>query len=120
MSQYSQFMTMRAMVRRNTSGKDDYGHQKPAGFEMVQDSVPCYVWISQTKEFVDAKEVVVEVVKGYFRAGIDLQRDDQIVEVKDRRGRVVMAGPLVVDSLNEKSQGASPSHVEVLLRRHRG
>lgn len=120
MSSFASLMVMRAEVRRNASGKDAYGHKKPAGWQVVQGAMPCYVFISQETEVVDRQSVVVEVIKGYFRRNADIARGDQVVEVKDRRDRVVVAGPLIVDEIAEKTEGAVASHKEVRLRRHRG
>lgn len=115
-------MVMRAEVRRNVAGTDGYGHQKPAtgNLQIVQDAMPCHVRIETAREIVDGKEVAIESIIGLFRHDADLKRDDRIEQIKDRRDRVVFAGPLLVDLIVEKFDGARNSYKEVKLRRHRG
>ena len=117
---YSAMMTMRAEVTRNTSGKDVYGHQKAPGATTVADGIPCFIWIKTQSEILDGKSVVVEVIKAYFRHDADVLREDRVLQIKDRRDRVIHQGPFVVEMVAEKSLGASPSHKEVSLRRIRG
>ena len=115
-------MTMRAEVHRSAAGTDPYGHQKPTtgNMPLVADGVPCFVWLKTTKEVVEGKELAIESITAYFRPEADLQRDDRIEQVKDRRDRVVFAGPLIVDTIVEKFAGARLAFKEVTLRRARG
>lgn len=120
---FSHFMVMRAEIRRNAAGKDSYGQKKPptnATLQGISFSASCYAWMEARQELVDGQLAVVERIKAYFRDDADIQRGDRIEQIVDRRARVLFAGPLTVDSISEKNLGASPSHKEVLLRRHRG
>lgn len=121
MSLVSSVMVQRALVRRNTSGKDTYGNKKaPAVWQVVQDGMPIYVWVKQLNEVVNLKSAVVEVIEGYVRWDADIKREDEITQIVDRRGRVVQEGPLIVDTVNVAHVGASPSHTVLTLRRHDG
>lgn len=115
-------LTMRAGIRRrNAATRDGYGHVSAAAeWQVVAEGVPCRVWVKSHNEVVDGKAVVVEEVGGVFRAGADVKREDELYELKDRRGREVFAGRFTVDAVSERQLGASQSHLQVTLRRHRG
>lgn len=123
MSAYAGMMVMRAQVRRNYAELDSYGQKKPgtsATLQIVADALPLYVWINQETEFIDSKQVVVETMRAYVRKDADILRDDLITDVRDRRGEVLFAGPIVVDAIAEKRVGGVPSHKVLMLRRRRG
>jgi len=113
-------LTMRAEVRRNASGKGSYGGQKPAGWDIVADAMPCMVWVRTAKEVVDGKSAVVESIRGVFRPGADIQRGDQLVEIKNRRGVVVIAGPLYISAISPRTIAGAVTHQQVDLERVRG
>ncbi len=121
MSMVASLMIQRAQVRRNASGVDTYGNKAaPASWQVVQGAMPIYVWVEQLNEIVNLKSEVVEKIQGYARWNADIKRGDEIVEVLDRRGRVVQAGPMIVDTVDVLHVGACPSHTVLTLRRHDG
>ena len=121
MSNCAASMTMRAAIRRNASGADDYGGKKtPTAWDYVVDAVPCVVWFKSHKEIIDGKSVVVDEIKGYFRPDADIKRGDQIASLMDRRDRAVCEGVLYVESVTPKALGGGTCHLEVFLRRTRG
>lgn len=116
-------MRMRAAISRGSvETPDSYGLTNPRIKDMrpIADNVPCYIWIEQFKDFVDGKSVTVERMKGYFRKTADIKRLDVITQVTNRNGDVLYEGPISVDSLAPKSQGAVISHMQAELRRSHG
>lgn len=120
----SSMMVMRAQVRRGSVAVDSFGQRAAASANtqptIVADALPIHVWIEADTEYVDGKSVAVEIMKGYVRKDADVQRNDEILQVLDRRGRVVFAGPIVVDMVINKNAGAVLTHKLLMLRRHRG
>lgn len=116
----ARMMTMRAELWRNSAGKDSYGHKKKDGWNPIQDAIPCYIFVEHTKEIINGQSVAVESIRGYFRSGLDIQRDDRIMQIKDRRDQVLFEGPMEVDMVTDKLLGASALHIVVALRRVRG
>lgn len=117
----SAFMTMRAEVRRNEAGKTPYGGKDRPGYVLVADGVPCFVRVVTRRELVDGKVMTGEALVGLFRHDADVLAGDRIEQVKDRRDRVLFAGPLLVDGApQEHYDGARMSHKEATLRRVRG
>lgn len=123
MSLASRLMVQRALVRRNASGTDDYGNKASSvagDWQIVQDAMPIYLWAEQLTEIVNLKSTVVEKMRANVRWDADIKRDDEITQIVDRRGRVVEAGPLLVDTVHVLHVGGSPSHTALTLRRHDG
>ncbi len=114
-------MTMRAGIRRHPGTADAFGGpSEPLVNDFQADGVPCYVWVTQKRELMDVPQGGVEEIKGLFRFDADISHTDEIYEVKDRRGRdVIGGGTLFVDSVTERTNGANPSHKEVVLRRQK-
>jgi hypothetical protein len=117
MSAFGNRMTMRAEVLRNTASKDVLGGPGKPGWTLVKDSVPCYVWSRVRQRVVGQKNVEVEEMGVLFRAGTDVLALDRIQDIKDRRGRVLFAGPFEVLTGTEKSDGDGVDHLAFKLRR---
>lgn len=116
-------MVLRAEIRRNNAGRDAYGRkQKPtaAQDEIIEDAAPCFIWVRNRQEIVEGKSVVVSEIHGYFRKDADIQREDVITEIKNRRGTVVYDGPFFVDAIELIPIRGMFSHKDVILRRTRG
>ncbi len=115
-------MTMRASRRRNITANDDYGAPgAPSSTWEIVESIPCLVYVNAKREFEAGVKVgVVEEIKGIFRFDADIERGDQIYELKDRRSRTVLDGILDVDAVTPRTIEDCPSHREAILRRHHG
>lgn len=123
MSLVASLMVQRALVRRNASGVDDYGGKAASvagDWQVVQDGMPIYAWAEQLNEIVNLKSTVVEKIQAYVRWDADIKRNDEITQIVDRRDRIVMDGPMIVDTINVLHLGGSPSHAALTLRRHDG
>lgn len=111
-------MTMRAEVRRNTAAADGHGHPGKPTYNLVKDGVPCFVWSRVRQRVIDGRQQAeVEEIGAVFRAGADVLAFDRIEQVKDRRGRVLFAGPFEVITGTEKSSGPGVDHLAFKLRR---
>ncbi len=118
MSLFASRMTMRAEVRRNTAAADGHGNAGKPDWQLVQDAVPCYVWSKIRQRVVDGRlNAEVEEIGVVFRAGADVLAFDRIEQIKDRRGRVLFAGPFDVLTGTEKSDGRGIDHLAFKLRR---
>lgn len=118
MSIAASVMTMRAEVRRNTAAADGHGHPGKPTYNVVQDNVPCFVWSRARQRIVDGRQQAeVEEFGAVFRGGSDILAFDRVEQVKDRRGRVLFAGPFEVLTGTEKSDGAGVDHLAFNLRR---
>ncbi|MDD5302027.1 MAG: hypothetical protein PHS14_02875 [Elusimicrobia bacterium] len=118
MSQISSRMTMRAEVRRNSAAADAHGGAGKPAWTLIQDGVPCFVWSRVRQRVVDGKQnAEVEEIAVVFRAGADVLAFDRIEQIKDRRGRVLFAGPFDVLTGTEKSAGDGVDHLAFKLRR---
>lgn len=118
MSTISSRMTMRAEVRRNTAAADGHGNAGKPVWGLIQDGMPCFVWSKVRQRIVDGKlNAEVEEIGAVFRAGADIRAFDRIEQIKDRRGRVLFAGPFDVLTGTEKSDGGGVDHLAFKLRR---
>lgn len=136
LSPFARQMTMRAVISRNASAADSYGHQAaPAELSEVAVDVPCFVWVENKREILDGqKSAIVELIRAVFRHGTDIRRTDRIIELTNRKGDDILAGffrndaisdigaetavngSLQVEAIADRSAG-SGTHMEVLLRR---
>ena len=105
-------MTMRAKVERDTStAEDGHGHPVSPSWADHIISLPCYVWTQRRPEIVDGTKVgMKEELKGIIPAGIDITEKDRLVSVKNRRLKLIFAGPLGVESVMRMD-----SHLELTL-----
>ena len=118
MSIAGSFMVMRAEIRRNTAAADAHGLPGKPTYNLVQDGVPCFIWSRVKQRVVDGHQTAeVEDIGAVFRAGADVLAFDRIEHIKDRRGRVLFAGPFEVLTGTEKSDGSGVNHLSFKLRR---
>ena len=114
-------MTQRAVVmrRESTDARDAYGapvRLNPA--EGVADTLPCVAWPERAAGVLsDGGKVVVG---GMWRALIagtaELRIGDRVERIEDRRGRIIVDGPLFVHGIDR--QGLE--HFDVQLRAQQG
>jgi hypothetical protein len=92
-------MTMRALVERNTTvAKDDYGH-KTAPVFAAHGTFPCFVWSSQSRQVTDGdKDAAVQDWRAMFQKAADIKLGDEIAQVQDRQGNVVVPGRFRIDA----------------------
>jgi hypothetical protein len=96
-------MTMRAIVERDIQAhKDAYRGKLPPDW-LPRPTLPCFVWSDRREEVVDAsRTVVMQHARGMFPVKQDLTEKDRVVEVRDRIGRVLFAGPFDIRGLERK------------------
>lgn len=118
-SPFRGLMTLRCIVQRVPDGApaDTWGHQdasaKPA---TIRDDLPCYAWHDDdARDLHDGrKNAIVGAVRLIVPTDADVTVADRIVDIRDRRDRTVIAGPLEVLGV-----AAHGTHQEVLARQVR-
>jgi|CXWL01.1.fsa_nt_gi hypothetical protein len=111
-------LTMRAEIRRNIAATDGHGHPGKPEWTLVKDGVACFVWSKVRQRVIDQnQQAEVEEVGAIFYRGTDILSFDRIEQIKDRRGRVLFAGPFEVITGTEKSDGTGINHLAFKLRR---
>ena len=89
-------MTMRCSTERETPTVELNRYQQPitATVHPLTDS-PCY-WQAQSRQFVTTNEKLVAITTHVLLMplGADVDEDDRITSITDRRGRVLKAGKL--------------------------
>lgn len=118
MSTQASRMTMRAEVRRSTAAADAHGGAGVPAWTSIHDAAPCFAWSKVRQRVVDGRiNAEVEEFAVLFRAGADVRAHDRVEDIKDRRGRVLYAGPFEVITGTEKSSGPGIGHLAFKLRR---
>lgn len=90
----------RAIIKRPVADlEDDY--QSPTDqLEIVGSDVHCFFRERSIKQVVDGRLMEVQVIVGLFRIGADVQMDDRVVSLLDRRGRTVFEEPLFIETVS--------------------
>ncbi len=111
-------LTMRAEIHRNDADADAHGHPGKPEWTLIKDGVACFVWSKLRQRVIDGHQTAeVEEVGAVFARGTDILSADRIEQIKDRRGRVLFAGPFEVITGTEKSDGSGINHLSFKLRR---
>lgn len=116
-------MTMRATVSRKADGAtNDWGTPGAPTFTEQTGSghpVPCRAWSKQRRDVTDeGKQIVIEDMRATTPVNADIQEGDQLV-IKDRKGTVLFAGPVAVESIARSGgPGTAASHLLLMLTRH--
>ena len=107
-------MTMRATVERDqATATDQWGQPVKPDFAVIA-TLPCYAWSKQRRELIDAdRSAVLEDIRAVFPKDADLNEQDRIAKIENRRGDVIFAGPLVVTSVVRRAE----RHKKVMLER---
>lgn len=105
---------MRAHVERAApSDRDAWNAPVKAPFTALA-IVPCFIWSTSAQQIVDGEKTAqVEDVRGLFGLRVDLSEGDEIAQVTDRRGAVLIAGRLRIEGPIQRKH----SHLEASLRR---
>ncbi len=111
-------MTMRAELYRNSAAADTLGQAGKPVWTLIKDGVSCFVWSKVRQRVIDGhQQAEVEEIAAVFPSGTDILSFDRIEQIKDRRGRVLFAGPFEVITGTEKSDGSGVNHLAFKLRR---
>ncbi len=96
-------MTMRAVIERDTAtGTDDFGQPVKPNFTTLA-TVPCWAWSKQRRERVDGdKSALIEDLRAMFPLGADVLAGDEIVDITDRLGAVLIAGRIQIETMQRK------------------
>lgn len=114
MSGARQAMTHRCTTERDTSTADNHGGKLPGGYQPHLEDVPCRAYY-QAGQFEQKPEQqqAVEALALLLPIGTDLDdRKDRIVEITDRQGVLLFAGPLQLDGPIIRRQ----DHLQITLR----
>lgn len=101
-------MTHRCMIERDSThggvGEDPYGNDAvPAWTDTTLTEVHCRFWHENTRTvFTGSEQLEVERRKLVVPVDTDVTEDDRIAEVRDRRGRLLAAGPMRIDSIGHR------------------
>lgn len=108
-------LTMRAAIERNTAtAKDAWGNPVDPVFASIGDPVACFVWSTSAKQTVDGQKTAeIENMRALFALGADVVPGDEIAQVTDRRGTVLLPGRLRVEAPVQRKH----THLEAQLRR---
>lgn len=112
-------MTMRAVVSRDTDRPTTgWGHPEPPQ-RTESHTIPCKAWVKTRVETrSEGKEAVIEDLRARVPAGADILEGDAI-EIRDRLGAVLYAGPIEVRTVTRiGSSGSRSGHKLLMLRRH--
>lgn len=105
-------MFHRTTLERVTRTADTGGGYTDAWSNTVVDS-PCRAWFSDTVEqVVGNRPTVLDRRAVLVPLGIDVREGDRLQSVRNRKGTVLFDGPLVVDSVAERTD-----HLQLLTRK---
>ena len=87
-------------MERMTVGTDDWGQPTAPTWATHLDEQACWAWsefetVSQTPE----KTVSLPVMRMMLPLGTDVNEDDMILDVRDRRNALLFRGPFAVDGI---------------------
>jgi hypothetical protein len=112
-------LTMRAVIKRG-AGTDGYGGPSAAQPLAVNPAAKCWVYTrTDRQDAAGGKVVTVGEIVAYFGAGEDVLEGDVIARVADRRDREIYKGPLYVQVVTPRMDGAVVDHKEAVLKRTR-
>lgn len=97
-----QRLTMIAHIERNSvTGKDAWNMPLPGVFQPHAE-VPCFAYSKSGRDVVDGKKnVVVQDTRMMFALGIDVRENDQVAKITDRKGNILIRGPLRIEGAVE-------------------
>ena len=106
---------MRADVERNTeSATDDYGHPATPVFSVIG-KFPTWVYSKARREITDGdKLTVVEDVKALFSQNADVRQGDEISNIRDRLGQIIMDGRYRIETIQRKRRHQEANLLKVM------
>tara|TARA_B100000678_G_scaffold280614_1_gene277495 strand:- start:2766 stop:3116 length:351 start_codon:yes stop_codon:yes gene_type:complete len=107
-------LTMRAQLLRNqATGTDSWNQPVAPDYKPVGDPLACFIYSKKSGEIVDGEKVaLVGDLRGLFALGADITADDRLTNITNRRGEVLIAGPLSVEGPVERKH----THREAALK----
>lgn len=106
-------MTERCTIQQTTpSPGDDWGQPGEAPFVTRQDNVPCWHWTDAAREVLGTVSTVVSDSRLLLPKGTPVSPLDRIVNIRDRLGTVLEAGPFNVLTVVDQH-----THLEIALER---
>lgn len=108
-----QHMTMRALIERGTTVTDEYGNPGAPTWASHIASLACWLYSRVEREVMDTrKTAVVEDLRMLIPRGSDVRESDRINGVTDRRGSIIHAGVLLIESVVRRVD-----HLELAVRK---
>lgn len=105
-------MTMRATIQRNMAGLNPYGDKAKADWQYYGE-VPCHIWEKSGSTILEnGKVVTVNMPIGIMSNIIDIDEDDRILGVADRRGRQLF-GTMYIDTILKHKD-----HISLRLKKY--
>lgn len=100
-------MTHRCSIERDVNhggaGEDPYGNDDVPSWTDVTANVHCRFWHEGTRtDFSGNDQVEIETRKLVVPVDTVVDEDDRITEVRDRRGRLLAAGPMRIDGIGRR------------------
>ena len=94
----------RAVVVRNVAtGTDQFGQAVPPVWVDIQDPVACAVWSKTSREMVSGERTaLIDDIRVALPLAADVEINDRIERVTDRRGVEQHPGPLRIDGIERK------------------
>lgn len=107
-------LTMRAPVERNAAtGKDAWGNPVAADFQAIG-TLALFAWSGGSREVRDgAKNAEIEDLRAFFALGADIRAGDELVNITDRAGAVLIPGRLRIEGPVQRKH----THLEAALRK---
>lgn len=98
-------MTHRCTIQRDAkhaTNLDEWGNDEPPvwGDAVTQTGISCRYWYDDAATIMDGEKRIMSAAR-YVLLPIDtdVTEDDRVSTITDRRGRVLVEGPLRIDSL---------------------
>ena len=106
-------MTERCTIQQTTPAPgDDWGQPGQAPYVTRQDDVPCWFWTDTAREVLGTISTVIADSRLILPKGVTVSPLDRVVNIRDRRGTVLAAGPFNVLTVIDQHD-----HQEVALER---
>lgn len=107
-------LTMRAPVERDmATGKDAWGNPVAPNWQPVA-TVALFAWSGSAREVKDgSKTAEIEDLRALFALKADVRAGDELVNITDRSGAVLIPGRLRIEGPVQRKH----THVEAALRK---
>ncbi len=108
-------LTMRADLERNTeNGTDAHGHPATPVFSVIG-RIATWVYSKVRREITDGdKLTVIEDVRAFFSKTADVQQGDEISDIRDRLGQIVMDGRYRIETIQRKRRHQEAGLLKVM------
>lgn len=104
-------MTMRARVERDmASGTDPYGNPLPPDWQVLHDSLPCYLWTTAERVLAGEVSAILSDHRMMVPRSTDIAVGDRVTRVSDRQGNALLERPMAVAGVLSRAD-----HLLVLL-----